>query len=397
MSIRLKLPLTFIFGLVLTLAICVASMIALTGLHAAAISASTVSLPATELAGQIEAAALRHRLALADRRGAGEASDPGLAASEAEIASMFARYRALDIASQQELLSGAEAAWQRYLSAARSLPTPPPATLSSLADELAAALGRLEAAMRAEVRAQVDEVNATYDGARTAVLAIGLIGMMLSLTAGVPIALDLARDISGLTAATSAVAASDLQQAIVVEGGDELGQLGAAFNQMVERLRSSRDEVALQQTALERRNDELEAVLEELTRSVEARDQLRSTIRELSCPVLAVAPGVLVMPLIGELDTERAELALQAMLAAIERERARAVIVDVTGVPLIDAAVATTLVRAAGAARLLGARPILTGIRPELAQTIVGLGLELGQITTRADLREGLVVTLARP
>lgn len=395
MSIRLKLPLAFTFGIVLTLVICASALNALAELHTALADTYAVSLPATEFAGQIERAVLRHRLALADGQGAGGADASDLDALEAEVAGIFARYRALEVvAAQEERLGAVEAAWQNYLSAARSLPPPPQTTLASLSDELVVAHRQLEAEIHAEVRARVEHTNATYDGTRTIVLAVGLIGVMFSLTVGVPIALDLAKDLSSLTAATSAVAARDFDQTIVVESDGELVQLASAFNRMVEQLRGARDEVAARQAALERRNDELEAVLQELMHSIEERDQLQSALRALSCPVLAVAPGVLVMPLIGEIDAERADQAVQTMLAAIERERSRSVIIDVTGVPLIDNTVAAALVRAAEAARLLGARPILSGIRPELAQTIVGLGLDLGQIITRADLREALSAAL---
>jgi rsbT co-antagonist protein RsbR len=96
------------------------------------------------------------------------------------------------------------------------------------------------------------------------------------------------------------------------------------------------------------------------------------------------------MPLIGTIDSERAALLVSSLLAAIERHRAGYVIMDVTGVPIVDTQVARVLLQAAGAAGLLGARAILVGLRPELAQTIVGLGLDLSSFVTRTDLQSGV-------
>jgi rsbT co-antagonist protein RsbR len=96
------------------------------------------------------------------------------------------------------------------------------------------------------------------------------------------------------------------------------------------------------------------------------------------------------MPLVGLIDEERAELLTSTLLAAIERERARCVIMDVTGVPLVDTAVAGALLQAGAAARLLGAETVLVGIRPELAQTIVSLGVSLDDLVTRNNLEAGL-------
>jgi rsbT co-antagonist protein RsbR len=102
------------------------------------------------------------------------------------------------------------------------------------------------------------------------------------------------------------------------------------------------------------------------------------------------------MPLSGSIDSSRALAVTESQLAAIERLGAHTVIVDVTGVPIVDTAVAGALVRTAEAARLLGAETVLVGLRPELAQTIVGLGVDLGRLVTRADLADGVRYALSR-
>ncbi len=160
---------------------------------------------------------------------------------------------------------------------------------------------------------------------------------------------------------------------------------------------------------LEQLRDSLEATVNERTaglrealRTVEQREaQLQqalvdlqasqATIRELSAPVLPVLPGVLIAPLVGAINESRATVFVANVLHAVERERAQHVIFDVTGVPLIDTQVACMILQAAEAVRLLGAQVILCGIRPEVAQTVVGLGVVL-KVKTYADLQQAISV-----
>jgi rsbT co-antagonist protein RsbR len=152
--------------------------------------------------------------------------------------------------------------------------------------------------------------------------------------------------------------------------------------------------------SLEATVNERTAGLQEALRTVEQREaQLQqaladlqasqATIRELSAPVLPVLPGVLIAPLVGAIDESRATVFVANVLRAVERERAQQVIFDVTGVPLIDTQVARMILQAADAVRLLGAQVILVGIRPEVAQTVVGLGVAL-DMKTYADLQQAI-------
>jgi rsbT co-antagonist protein RsbR len=149
---------------------------------------------------------------------------------------------------------------------------------------------------------------------------------------------------------------------------------------------------------LERARADLEQRVAEQTRDVrEAMENLQrsaETIQQMSVPVVPIADGVLVLPLVGALDSQRAALLTERLLEAIQRERARTVMIDITGVPIVDTQVAGALLRAAQAVRLLGAEPVLVGIRAEVAQTVVGLGLDLSHITSRRDLRSGLAYAL---
>ena len=116
----------------------------------------------------------------------------------------------------------------------------------------------------------------------------------------------------------------------------------------------------------------------------------QEAIRELSTPVLKVRPGLLILPLIGIIDTERARRFTASLLASIRSERARVVIIDLTGVPAVDSAVANHLLMAAKAARLLGATAIITGLSTINAETLARLGVDLGEVLTLSDLESAI-------
>ena len=116
--------------------------------------------------------------------------------------------------------------------------------------------------------------------------------------------------------------------------------------------------------------------------------------RELSSPVIPVFEGIIVLPLIGSIDTGRAQQIMTNLLNGTVAHRARVVIIDITGVPTVDSSVANHLLRAIQAVRLLGAETILVGITPEVAQTIVHLGVDLSEIATRSNLQDGLMYAL---
>lgn len=116
----------------------------------------------------------------------------------------------------------------------------------------------------------------------------------------------------------------------------------------------------------------------------------QEAIRELSTPVLRLREGLLLLPLIGLLDTQRARQTTEHLLASIRRTRARVVVLDITGVPAVDSKVANHLVQTADACRLMGATPILTGISPEVAQALVAIGADLGTLRTTSDLQNGI-------
>ncbi len=113
-------------------------------------------------------------------------------------------------------------------------------------------------------------------------------------------------------------------------------------------------------------------------------------LRELFTPVLQVRPGLLIMPIIGPIDSQRARRLTEQLLAGIRQNRARVVVIDITGVPSVDSRVANHLVQTVQACRLMGARAMLTGLTAEVAQTLVNIGVNLANVNTVGDLQGGI-------
>jgi rsbT co-antagonist protein RsbR len=116
----------------------------------------------------------------------------------------------------------------------------------------------------------------------------------------------------------------------------------------------------------------------------------QEAIRELSTPVLQVRDRLLILPIIGGLDAQRARQLTEQLLGAIQTSRAKVVVIDITGVATIDMGVANHLVQTVEAARLMGASAIITGLSSKIAQTLVDLGVDLGMMKTVGDLQGGL-------
>jgi DNA-binding response OmpR family regulator/anti-anti-sigma regulatory factor len=146
-------------------------------------------------------------------------------------------------------------------------------------------------------------------------------------------------------------------------------------SELVERERSEQTRLALQ--------DEIIAVQ-------------RASLAELSTPLIPITDTTMIMPMIGTMSEERAQQMLETALSGVHTHGAQVVLIDVTGLKLVDTRVASMLVRTADALRLLGARAVLTGIRPELAQALIGLDFDLGDIVIRGTLKGGIAYALGR-
>jgi rsbT co-antagonist protein RsbR len=116
----------------------------------------------------------------------------------------------------------------------------------------------------------------------------------------------------------------------------------------------------------------------------------QEAIRELSTPVLQLREGLLMLPIIGVIDSIRARQLTEQLLRSIRSNRAKVIVIDITGVPAVDSKVANHLLQTVDACRLMGAKVIVTGLSPEIAQTLVAIGVDLSKLTTVSDLQGGI-------
>jgi rsbT co-antagonist protein RsbR len=133
-----------------------------------------------------------------------------------------------------------------------------------------------------------------------------------------------------------------------------------------------------------------------LSAGLETIASQRDQLTELSTPVIKLWDQVLAIPLIGTLDSVRSQIATENLLQGIVDQQAKVAILDITGVPTVDTMVAQHLLKTVMAARLMGAECVICGIRPQIAQTMVQLGIELNEVTTRAGLADALSYALGR-
>ncbi|MEI7643806.1 MAG: cache domain-containing protein [Chloroflexales bacterium] len=236
----------------------------------------------------------------------------------------------------------------------------------------------------------VDEALAPAYTQIATIAALMLISALVATAIGVVAVRRLTRPIQALDRATHMISAGDLTQRVAVTARDEIGSLQGEFNKMAQSLSEQRESLAA-------RNTELQSALAEVRDRAAAQDQLirenvrqREVIRELSIPVLPVGADTLVMPLVGVLDAERLRDFQERALQATEQMRAGRLLIDVTGVAVIDDEIAQGLIHVMQAAHLLGSSAALVGIRPEVAQALVGLGVDLQDVHTFKDLRTAL-------
>jgi rsbT co-antagonist protein RsbR len=147
--------------------------------------------------------------------------------------------------------------------------------------------------------------------------------------------------------------------------------------------------VQVREEQLNQRESEFESMQTEF-------EQISAAVRELSAPIAPIHDNILVLPLVGSIDTARAQSITEDLLEEIVSRQSDIVIMDITGVPVVDTNIANYLLQTIRAVSLLGAEVILVGISAEVAQTIVGLELDLRQLTIRANLQDGIEYALAQ-
>jgi rsbT co-antagonist protein RsbR len=155
-----------------------------------------------------------------------------------------------------------------------------------------------------------------------------------------------------------------------------LSSLYTGINEMIDAL-----------GAQEQRNIEYHRELEEKLATIE---QQRAAIRELSTPIMEVWDGILCLPVVGVMDSGRSADMTDALLRAVVATRASCTIIDITGIEVMDTSTADHFIRMAKAVKLLGAECVLTGINPQIAQTIVHMGVDMAGVVTHRSLRDAL-------
>lgn len=265
---------------------------------------------------------------------------------------------------------------------------------SVLLDELGEALkvqadAIAQEALTSLIRSTTDLEEQTRQTQQVVALAM-LFTLMFALLATLVLARTITHPLGELVTATRRLHEGDYDVAVPERDRSEIGQLARAFNQMTQTLKQQHEEVLQQQEDLRRRNQDLEQALAEIKTATAAREALAATVRRLSVPVISILDRVIVVPLVGEIDEERAHLLIDRLLKGITEQNARIAILDITGVPFVDSATADWLVRTASATRLLGTQCVLVGISPEVAQALVANGAELAGLITRADLRSAV-------
>ncbi len=178
---------------------------------------------------------------------------------------------------------------------------------------------------------------------------------------------------------------------------DELGILANMVNRVAKELKNSRQNdreqrEQLQATIAQLQNTqhELEQTINELKESQAAQERLMFTVKELSTPILNIHQGISLLPIIGSIDDNRARALITTLLSHVARHRSQVAILDITGMPVVDTQIANVLLQAAQAVNLLGARVILCGMTPDVAQVVVNLGISFESLTPCSDLQAAL-------
>jgi len=185
----------------------------------------------------------------------------------------------------------------------------------------------------------------------------------------------------------ASVAAGDMDARIDSEVDDDLSGIEAALDLLIDDLTDELKE-------RERMQKEVEDKLSKIQEQQKTIFQQQADLLELSSPVSKVWDNVLILPVIGTLDSQRTQIMMENLLEKIVETGCTMSILDITGVPTVDTQVANHLLKTVTSARLLGAECIISGISPAIAQTIVHLGIDLSGIKTKATLQDAMIFAM---
>ncbi len=234
--------------------------------------------------------------------------------------------------------------------------------------------GRLDGVLVVELDASMILANRKW--ARNEALITFFIILPIVLTLGLWVVQRMIAPIEELVHGAEYITRGQLHHIVEVHSQDELGRLARAFNTMAESLQK---QMATEQQAMD-----------DLRESNEQMRKLLDIIRELETPVIPIKDRALLVPLVGYLDKDRAENINQTVLDAVYQRRAKIVILDVTGISQVDTAVAHHIEQLALGIRLLGGKTIISGMRAEVAQTVVALGVHLDDVQVMSQLEHAI-------
>jgi rsbT co-antagonist protein RsbR len=226
------------------------------------------------------------------------------------------------------------------------------------------------------------------------VILIAAVTLAISVACSLLFPAWLVRPINALRAAAARLAGGDLTARVALRRHDELGALGQSFDEMAATIQRNTSELRAQYDTAQAARAVAEAAHSQLAEQLALIESQRTVISEMSIPILPLTSSTLVMPLVGALDSARIHQAQERALDTIRAMGARHLILDITGVPVVDTLVAKGILQIVQATRLLGCKVVLAGIRPEVAQAIVGLGIDLHGVTTQGTLEGGVAFTL---
>jgi len=192
------------------------------------------------------------------------------------------------------------------------------------------------------------------------------------------------RAVQGFTSSETAIFVLSLKQPLFMRLRDEIGRDPETLT----------DEFWTANTLLDKLGLSTMEAYQKSREEIIARQKIE--LLELSTPVVKLWDGILALPLIGTLDSSRTQIVMESLLQRIVETGSSVAVIDITGVPAVDTLVAQHLLKTVAAARLMGADCIISGIRPQIAQTIVHLGVTLGDVVTKATLADAFIVALQR-
>ena len=251
----------------------------------------------------------------------------------------------------------------------------PETGFEAVAGSVVSELGAMSTETRERLRANADALAKSGLQAQRITTAVAVVSLLVVPLITLLLYRKLLRPVREMVAVVNRFAAGDADARCRLQSRDELQVLGDAFDRMLgERL--------------ERMSD--------LESSARMLDEQKRRMSRMRTPVSQIWDGILFLPLVGTVNAARAQEIMDITLPAIRDAKARALIMDISGVPVVDADVAAYLVKVSRAASLMGCECITSGVSPAIAHTIVDLGIDVGQLTTTANLRGAITDAYAR-